>query len=169
MSQTVHLARHQSLRQTSCHLAVYSLVIHGTSVLPVPTPHETKLRWRIMKTDLNWINVAEPTISDWFPGFFHCKSNGNIFSTIPRVTLVVARVTLMVIRVTLVVARVTLIVARVTLIVARVTLMVAPIVCTFNNTQTLAKKRGLIQLSFYIYLHILICCSTASRTREERV
>ena len=79
----------------------------------------------------------------------------------------VARVTLMVARVTLVVASVTLMVARVTLMVARVTLMVAPIVCTFNNSQTLAKKRVLIQLSFYIYLHI--CCSTAGRTREERV
>ena len=124
--------------------------------------------------------LSQPYLTG-FLGFFTARATDTSFSTIARVTLMVARVTLMVARVTLMVARVTLVVARVTLVVAsvtlmvarvtlvvaRVTLMVAPIVCTFNNSQTLAKKRGLIQLSFYIYLHI--CCSTAGHTREERV
>ena len=103
--------------------------------------------------------LSQPYLTG-FLGFFTARATDTSFSTIARVTLMVARVTLMV-------AKVTLMVARVTLMVARVTLMVAPIVCTFNNSQTLAKKRVLIQLSFYIYL--LICCSTAGRTREERV
>ena len=135
--------------------------------------------------------LSQPYLTG-FLGFFTARATDTSFSTVARVTLMVARVTLMVARVTLMVASVTLVVARVTLmvarvtlvvarvtlmvarvtlrvtlVVARVTLMVAPIVCTFNNSQTLAKKRGLIQLSFYIYLHI--CCSTAGRTREERV